>query len=98
MDFEPIEKDKFRDLIYDVRRNKLESIRDLARVDRSFPKKVTRCINSNDDKILHLCAELGRVELFRLFCDVSDIEVNCANKAGETPLMIACREGKMAIV
>ena len=59
-------------------------------------------MNKNGDKALHICAEFGKVDIFKWF--VADLnpmrraKVDPLNNAGETPLMIAAREGKMNIV
>jgi len=55
-------------------------------------------LNCNGDKLLHICAEYGQLELFTWFKEYYNADVNCQNEAGETPLMIACREGKIKIV
>jgi ankyrin repeat protein len=45
-----------------------------------------------------LCAEYGRVDLFKWFKKQYDMDIKINNNSGESPLMIACREGKKSIV
>ena len=68
----------------------------MALENRKF-KKDTR-INKKGETVLHLCAEYGRVEMFKWFQKYFIIDVKVNDDAGETPLMIACREGKKKIV
>jgi len=47
---------------------------------------------------LHLCAQYNKVDIFLFLAQEFELNINCVNNAGETPLMVACREGKFPIV
>ena len=55
-------------------------------------------MRKNGDQVLHLCAEAGQVELFEWFHVNYYCDVNAANEAGETPFIIAAREGRIKII
>ena len=51
--------------------------------------------------MLHVCAEFDQVEIFRWamgYFKSKKIDINAKTVAGETPLMVASREGKTGIV
>jgi len=71
-------------------------------MNRDFCQCTRKCFTKNGDKVLHICAEFGKVDIFKFFAhDISPLvnaKIDAQNSAEETPLMIACREGKLNIV
>ena len=49
------------------------------------------------EKVLHLCAENNQVELFKFFVKDYAANISAKNIKGETPFIIAAREGKTEI-
>lgn len=50
------------------------------------------------ENCLHICAEYNEPVMFKWFVEEYNADINHVNDAGETPLMIACREGKLEMV
>ena len=60
---------------------------------------MTTWVKANGDTLLHVCAEFDREAIMRLLTETFDKwNINKENKAGETPLMLAAREGHVAII
>ena len=47
---------------------------------------------------LHICAEFNEGKMFAWFIQEYGADINAVNQAGETPLIIAAREGKLDII
>ena len=45
-----------------------------------------------------MCAEYGQLDLFQWFHDKFAADLNSVNTDGETPMMLAAREGKIDIL
>jgi len=43
---------------------------------------------------MHFCAEFNNIEIFRWYQDRWLGDINSVNIAGETPLIVAAREGR----
>ena len=57
--------------------------------------KHNTALRPNGDTILHVCAEYARTELFDFFYKKFSMNLDVVNHAGETPLIIAAREGRL---
>ena len=57
--------------------------------------KHNTALRPNGDTILHVCAEYARTELFDFFYKKFSMNLDVENHAGETPLIIAAREGRL---
>ena len=77
-------------LIYMVKRGEFYKARDYA--NENNVKAKTR-LRDNGDTILHVCAEFGAVKLFNYFHMKFKGELDICNDAGETPFIVAAREG-----
>jgi hypothetical protein len=47
------------------------------------------------DKITHICAIYGDIEMFDYFKEKCGVKVNVLNNAKETPFMLGAREGRL---
>lgn len=52
----------------------------------------------NGETMLHCCAEYGQADLFEWFVEEYEPDINAVNDAGETPVMVAAREGNIDII
>jgi len=52
----------------------------------------------NGNKVLHVCAEFGRIELFEWFVDRYKANTMMTNYHGETPFHIAAKERQIDII
>mgnify|MGYP003914614209 CR=1 FL=1 len=56
-------------------------------------------VRANKDTVWHICAEFDQEEIMEyLTTMIEDFNINCQNLAGETALMVAAREGNLAII
>jgi len=63
--------------------------------DVNLKNIISECVTENGDKVLHFCAKFNKADSFRFFAKQLAAKLDSTNHAGETPLMFACREGKM---
>ena len=90
---------EYDDLCYKIKRGKIEEVKEHFRKNKDFNPKLA--MKPNGDAILHVCAEFDQTAILewamnhwrhkKIFADEQ-------NEAGETPLMIAAREGKFNTV
>jgi ankyrin repeat protein len=90
---------EYDDLCYKIKRGKIEEVKEHFRKNKDFNPKLA--MKPNGDTILHVCAEFDQTAILewamnhwrhkKIFADEQ-------NEAGETPLMIAAREGKFNTV
>ena len=52
-------------------------------------------VRENGETMVHICAEYGQPDLLEWFVHNYDPDLNPVNDAGETPVMIAAREGNI---
>jgi hypothetical protein len=88
--------DEWDDLYYYVRRKKNDKVKEIIKSKEPFDGKAN--MRPCGDKILHILAELGSVELFDWVVTEYNVFPLQVNNAMENPLIIACREGKMEMV
>ena len=98
LDFEPEWTPQWSTLAYDIRRGKTKEVKKAIQLDAQKRFHARRKFRANGETALHVCAEFGRVELFKWMAAEYAGDIQGVNDAGETPLMIAAREGKLAIV
>ena len=60
--------------------------------------KGTEIFRENGDTCLHVCAQMNATVMFEYFADRHKADIMALNKAGETPLIVAAREGKLDTV
>ena len=53
---------------------------------------------TNGETVIHVCAEYNAPDLLDWFHVNYECDLNAENNAGETPLMVAAREGKIEVV
>ena len=89
--------DDFDDIAYLIKRNKLEIIKkQLSEMPDFTPNQI---ITKNGENFLHMCASKDVPQLFEWAlqtypkCDISAV-----NEQGETPLMLAARDGSLNVV
>ena len=87
------------DLVYLIRRHRVAAAKELVKY---LPKKNKfrgdEKFRPTGESCLHICAEYNETEMFRWFVEEYRACINHTNDSGETPLMIAAREGKLEIV
>ena len=88
--------DEWDDFYYYVRRRKDEKAKEILKSKEPFDGKAI--MRPCGDKVLHILAELGSVELFEWVTKEYNVFPFQVNNAMENPLIIACREGKMEMV
>jgi ankyrin repeat protein len=71
-------------------------VKEEVKMNRAFTGKAI--LKTNGENALHVCAEFGKVELFRWFKFEYSMDVTWENDGGETPFLIAAREGKLNII
>jgi ankyrin repeat protein len=64
-----------------------------------FLKSSNLVVRANKDTLWHICAEFDQEQIMEyLTTIIDDFNINCQNTAGETALMVAAREGNLAII
>jgi len=64
-----------------------------------FLKSSDLVVRENKDTVWHICAEFDQEQIMDyLTTIIEDFNINCQNSAGETPFMVAAREGNLAII
>lgn len=96
MDLSNHVKDEWDDLIYDISRGKFDKVKNEVIMNQSF--HTLAILTEGGDQILHVCAHHGHIQMFEWFVLRYQACVTSLNLCQETPLMVACREGKMDIV
>jgi len=71
-------------------------VKEEVKMNREFTGKII--LRTNGENALHICAEFDRVDLFKWFKFEYSMDITDENDAGETPFIIAAREGKIEIV
>lgn len=88
--------EEWDDLYYYTMRGRVEKVKEILKQSEPFDPSTK--MRKFGDKILHIMAELGHVELFQYVEETYNASVFQVNDAMENPLIIACREGKMEMV
>mmetsp|Transcript_10960 Transcript_10960/g.18329 ORF Transcript_10960/g.18329 Transcript_10960/m.18329 type:complete len:410 (-) Transcript_10960:37-1266(-) len=89
-------RDEWDDIAYLIKRGRIANIKvELKQMKGFHPKSRFR---DNGDSILHVLAEFNQIELFKWVVSEFDADVNIQNNAGETPFIIAAREGKFDVI
>lgn len=82
--------DDYEDLVYAIERDKYEQAIKIADEDAISPLEVIR---PTGDTIMHVCAEFGRLKMFKFFYNGGG-DMWSKNYADELPIHIAAREGQ----
>lgn len=85
------------DLIYFIRRGLVDQAKSFALSNKLRFSGSTH-VRTNKETVLHVCAEFDQCELFKWFFKRYNCDFSVVNDAGETPLIIAAREGKTAVI
>jgi ankyrin repeat protein len=86
----------FTKLAYQVKQGNLLNVTNL--MEQLHLKPANR-LRTNGDTILHLAAEYGQIAIFdEFYSRMKSTELTIRNDAGETPFIVACREGRLNLV
>lgn len=87
------------DLVYYIRRHRVYAAQELVKLlPKSKKFRGGEKFRPTGENCLHICAEYNELEMFRWFVEEYAADINHVNDAGETPLMLAAREGKLEMV
>jgi len=92
--FEATVWDDYEDFVYKVSRGNVDEAKKLFTTEGIGLNETLR---PNGDTLMHICAEYGQLELFQYFLERGG-DIKVVNFAGETPLHLATREGKINVV
>jgi ankyrin repeat protein len=86
---------EYSEFAFFLRRGNIEKVKELTKKLKINSKTK---IKPNGDTALHICAEFGNEFLFNFFFSKTKTDVSIRNDAGETPFIVACREGRLKML
>jgi ankyrin repeat protein len=88
--------EEWDDMVYNIRRHKVDKIKSDIKMMRDFNPNVH--FRKNGETMLHICAEYNLRSIFEWLVANHKAGVLRKNEAGETPFIVAAREGKLDII
>ncbi len=70
----------------------------LRRSITSLKYDIYQVINPQGETLLHAASREGRMDIIRILVEIYDCRVNVTDRAGNTPLHIACKYGQFSVV
>ena len=88
--------EQWDNMVYDIKRQRVDKVKEDIKFIKNFNPNAT--FRRNGESLLHVCAEFNCRPLFEWLVSDHKGDPFKQNEAGETPLIIAAREGKFDIV